>query len=136
MTAASRRRVPIPASALGAVTVGGAAGAIGRHGLATVLPDVAGGFPWTTLAVNVAGCFLLALLPALPPVRRRPLLAPLLGAGVLGGFTTLSTYAEQTRALVSAGHQTLAAAYVLGTLAGCLLAVAAGSRLTASRSNR
>lgn len=116
-------------SALGAVAIGGAAGALLRYGLGTAFPDRTGAFPWTILAVNVVGCFLLALLPGLAAVRRRPLLTPLLGPGVLGGFTTLSTYAEQTRALVAEGHDLVAGSYVVGTLAACLLAVAAGTRL-------
>ena len=48
-----------------------------------------------------------------------------LGPGLLGGFTTLSAYAEEARGLVADGRAGLAAAYVLGTLAACLLAVAA-----------
>lgn len=118
-----------------AVAVGGAVGAVLRYGLTVAFPDGSGAFPWTILAINVVGCFLLALLPGLGVVRRRPLLTPLLGPGVLGGFTTLSAYAEQSRALIAGGHDVLAAAYVVGTLAACLLAVAAGTRLVA-RSSR
>lgn len=119
---------PAPA-AVAAVALGGAAGAVLRHALTLGFPDQAGRFPWTVLAINVVGCGLLAMLPALPTVRRHPLLAPLLGTGVLGGFTTLSTYSEQARALASSGHVGLAGAYVVGTLAACLLAVLAGDRL-------
>jgi len=57
-------------------------------------------------------------------------LPPLLGTGVLGGYTTLSTYAEQTRALLASGHVATAAAYVVGTLAACLAAVALADRLS------
>ena len=64
------------------------------------------------------------LLPALAVVRRRALLALALGPGVLGGFTTLSAYAEQGRGLLADGRTALAAAYLLGTLAACLVAVA------------
>ena len=88
-------------------------------------------FPWVTLVINVLGCFALALLPALPAVRDRALLALALGPGLLGGFTTLSAYAEEGRALVADGHPGLAAAYVVGTLGACLLAVAAASALRA-----
>jgi fluoride exporter len=115
---------PLRRSAVVAVAAGGAVGAVLRHGLATLFPDPAGGFPWTIFAVNVSGCLLLALLPASALVRRRPLLPPLLGTGVLGGFTTLSTYSEQTRALAAEGHAVTAAAYAVGTLAACLVAVA------------
>lgn len=123
---------PFHAQVIGAVAVGGALGACARYGLSLAFPDPAdgAGFPWTVFVINVVGCLLLAALPAVPAVRRRVLLPPLLGTGVLGGFTTLSTYAEQTRALLAAGNAGLAAAYVLGTLAACLLAVALADRLS------
>jgi CrcB protein len=115
---------------LGLVALGGAIGALARHGLSVAFPDPTSGFPWTIFGVNVAGCFLLALLPASGFVRRHPHLPPLLGTGVLGGFTTLSTYAEQTRALVRSGHSATAALYVVGTLGACLLAVAVADRFS------
>jgi CrcB protein len=118
---------------IGVVAVGGAAGALLRAALTTLTPDTGGRFPWTVFGINVVGCLLLAALPRLTAVRRRPLLPPLLGTGVLGGFTTLSTYAEQSRALVADGHPALAAAYVQGTLAACLLAVLAVDRLVGRR---
>ena len=68
-----------------------------------LVPDGAG-FPWTTFAINVTGSLALALLPAIGRVRPRPWLAAALGPGVLGGYTTLSTYAEQGRALLADGR--------------------------------
>lgn len=115
---------PLHVSVIAVVALGGAVGACARAALALAFPDPSTGFPWTIFAVNVSGCFLLALLPTFEAVRRRPLLPPLLGTGVLGGFTTLSTYAEQSRVLVASGHVGTAAAYVLCTLAACLVAVA------------
>ena len=112
-----------------AVALGGAAGAWLRWTLGDAIAD-GGGFPWTTFAINVSGSLALALLPALAAVRRRPLLVAGLGPGLLGGFTTLSAYSEQTRALLDEGHALTAAAYVVGTLAACLAAVAAASRLS------
>ncbi len=109
---------------LAAVALGGAVGALARWSVGVAVP-AGDGLPWSTLAVNVVGCFLLALLPTLAAVRRRPLLLVGLGPGLLGGFTTLSAYAEESRALVADGHPALAVAYVLGTLGACLLAVAA-----------
>ena len=123
-------RHPLHASMLGVVALGGAVGALARYGLSVAFPDPGAGFPWTIFAVNVAGCFLLALLPAFTVVRRRPHLPPLLGTGVLGGFTTLSTYAEQSRALVESGHVVTAALYVTGTLAACLVAVLVADRFS------
>jgi CrcB protein len=118
------------------VAVGGAAGACLRYALTTGLPDPAGSFPWTVFAINVVGSLLLAALPALSVVRRRRLLVPLLGPGVLGGFTTLSAYADQSRALVASGHPATAAAYVVGTLAAALAAVAGVDRLVRRSATR
>jgi CrcB protein len=64
------------------------------------------------------------------------LLPPLLGPGLLGGFTTLSTYAEQARALAAAGRTALAGAYVLGTLAACLVAVLLADQVTSAAQRR
>ncbi|QNN54133.1 FluC/FEX family fluoride channel [Nocardioides mesophilus] len=122
-------RPPLPA-ALAVVALGGAAGACIRALLLQAWPIDASGFPWATFAINVSGSFLLALLPALPAVRRRPLLPPLLGTGVLGGYTTLSTWSEQTRGLLAAGDTAVAGAYVFGTLAAALLAVVGADRLS------
>ncbi len=105
-----------------AVAAGGAAGAVLRY-LGGELAPEGDGFPWTTFAVNVVGCALLAGLGFLPLVRRSATWAAALGPGVLGGFTTFSATSEQGRSLIAAGDTTLAASYVLGTLAACLLAV-------------
>ncbi|MGI8645390.1 MAG: fluoride efflux transporter FluC, partial [Nocardioides sp.] len=99
-------RPPLTASMLAAVAAGGAAGAVLRWGLDVAVPD-GGGFPWTTFAINLSGSFVLALLPVRVAAQRRPLLALALGPGVLGGYTTLSTYAEQARALFADGSEML-----------------------------
>ncbi|WP_051551837.1 FluC/FEX family fluoride channel [Nocardioides sp. URHA0020] len=109
---------------LAAVAVGGAVGAWARWGLTAALPAEPDGFPWTTFAINVVGSFALALLPALVVVRRQRLLAVALGPGVLGGFTTLSAYSEQTRALLDHGHASTAGLYLVATLACCVVGVA------------
>lgn len=125
----SRTSSQVTAPALLAVATGGAAGALARWGLSHAAPATAG-FPWATFWINVTGCLLLALLSGAAAVRRRPLLLVALGPGVLGGFTTLSAYAEETRVLLTTGHPALAGAYVAGTLAACLAAVAIGRRLS------
>lgn len=112
-----------------AVAVGGAAGALARWGIGEAFPAEPDAFPWATFAINVVGSFALALLPAFAVVRRRPALAVGLGPGLLGGFTTLSAYSEQARALLDAGRTGAAGAYLLGTLAACLVAVAVVARL-------
>lgn len=113
---------PLP-RLVAAVAVGGALGALARWALGSAFADGAG-FPWTTFVINVSGSLLLASLPMVAVIRRSPTLAVALGPGLLGGFTTLSASSEQTRALLDDGQQALAAAYLLGTLAAALVAVA------------
>jgi CrcB protein len=111
------------------VAVGGALGAVLRWWLGEVFPDDSG-FPWTTFAINVTGAGLLAGLPAFAAVRCRPDLAAALGPGLLGGFTTLSAYSEQTRVLLADDQVATGAGYVLGTLAACLVVVTVVGRFT------
>jgi CrcB protein len=113
------------------IAAGGALGSLARWGLSLALPHQVGGFPWATFDANVTGCLLIGLLmvvvlDVLPPHRH---LRPFLGVGVLGGFTTFSTYMLDTRALLVAGRPGLAAAYLLGSLAAGLAAVWLGVTL-------
>lgn len=116
-------RGPLTPRTLAAVAVGGALGGLLRWLLGQSAPP-GDGFPWTTFGINVSGAFLLALLPAVAAVRERPLLAVALGPGLLGGYTTLSAYAEETRGLLAAAEPALASTYLVGTLAACLAVVA------------
>jgi fluoride exporter len=127
------REHPLHPSVILVVAAGGAGGAIARHLVNGV--GAAPGFPWSTFAINVTGSLLLALLPAFAVVRRRHLLPPLLGTGLLGGFTTMSAFSEETRALVADGHTATAGAYVVATVAACLVAVALADRFS-TRSSR
>ena len=111
------------------VAVGGAVGAVLRWWLGDLAPSD-GGVPWTTLAINVTGCFALACLPAWSAVRDRPRVAAALGPGLLGGYTTMSAYAEETRTLLADDRVAGAAAYAVGTALACLLAVLFAERLT------
>jgi CrcB protein len=124
------RTHPLHVSIFAVVALGGAIGACARYGLSTAFPDTGSSFPWTTFAINVVGSFLLALLPASAAVRRHTHLPPLLGTGVLGGFTTLSTYSGQIRALLAGGHTGTALLYLVGTVAACLVAVAVADRFS------
>lgn len=111
-----------------AVAAGGAIGSAARYALALAWPTPVAGFPWATLLTNLIGCALLGALMQVIAARIAPhrLLRPFLGTGVLGGFTTFSTYAVESRSLLAAGRPGLAGAYVLGTLAGALAAVRLG----------
>jgi CrcB protein len=110
--------------------VGGAAGAVARWSLTVAFPVPAGHFPRTTFLINVVGSGLLAALPLLSGVRRRPWLVLLLGTGVLGGFTTMSAASVETFALLDRGATGTGLAYCLGTLAAALLAVVVVQRLS------
>jgi CrcB protein len=111
-----------------AVALGGVLGALARYALGLGWPTRSGAFPWTTFAVNVSGCLLVGVLLVrlLEAGSVHPLWRPFLGTGVLGGYTTFSTYAVDTRTLVAGGHAGLALAYALGTLVAALLAVQVG----------
>ena len=107
------------------VAVGAAAGAILRWGLDTAIPH--GVLPWTTLAINVSGAFALGVLPVV--VRHSHAAALALGPGLLGGFTTVSTWALEVRDLAADERVGLAGAYLGGTLAAALVAAHLGRRL-------
>lgn len=105
-----------------AVAAGGAAGAVLRWAAGEAAGDGYAAL-WTVLAINVVGSAALAALPLWSAARHHALVAAGVGPGLLGGFTTLSAASEQTRDALALGRSGLAAAYLLGTLAACLLAV-------------
>ena len=119
-------------STYAAVAAGGALGALARYGLLLAWPTRPGAFPWGTFAINVAGCFAIGVLMVVVTELRpaHPLVRPFLGTGVLGGFTTFSTYAEEIRALLRPEWMATAVLYLAGTLVAALAATVAGMRLT------
>ncbi|MFI9024646.1 fluoride efflux transporter CrcB [Streptomyces sp. NPDC053560] len=114
------------------VALGGAAGAVARYGASLLWPTPPGAFPWTTLLVNALGCaaigVLMAVLAAAPSAHR--LVRPFLGTGVLGGFTTFSTYAVDIQRLVGHGEVRTGLAYLALTLLAALAAVWAAAVAT------
>lgn len=129
---------PHPAPVIAAVAAGGAIGASARYGAGLLWPTASGAFPWTTLVVNVVGCAVIGafmvLISEVWTVHR--LMRPFFGTGVLGGFTTFSTYATDIRRLIDGGHPRIALAYLALTLVTALAAVwaaTAGTRLVATR---
>lgn len=113
---------------LAVIAAGGALGAVARYGLTVWWPTPAGGFPWAVFVINVSGSFLLgALMVVLTELRSaHPLLRPFLGVGVLGGFTTFSTYADDIRALLEPATAPVGAAYLVATLIAAVSATAVG----------
>ncbi|WP_347058619.1 fluoride efflux transporter CrcB [Blastococcus sp. HT6-30] len=114
--------------------LGGALGSLARWSLAEAVPTSPGGWPWATLLVNLTGCLLLgALLAALTASSPEPGWArPLLGVGVLGGYTTYSTFAVEVVALVEGGAPVWAAGYVLASAVGGVVAVLLGAQAVRS----
>lgn len=126
---------------LAVVALGGALGGLGRYLLAEAWPAPPGGFPTATLVTNVVGCALIGVLMVLvtDAFAPHPLLRPFLGTGVLGGFTTFSTYAVGIRGLLGDGHLLVALGYLVATPVGALLSVwlgAAGTRRLLTRRTR
>lgn len=111
---------------LAAISAGGAVGASGRYGASLLWPTPEGAFPWAVFWVNVLGCALIGVLMVFVSEGGRPappLLRPFLGVGVLGGFTTFSTYALDFSDLLEREEAGTALAYAGGTVAGAVAAV-------------
>lgn len=115
---------PLRARWLGFIFLGGTVGTALRAGLASAFPVTPGQWPWVTFSVNLGGALLLGvLLEALaatgPDAGRRRDLRLGLGTGLLGGFTTYSTFSVELVGLVQAGAVPVAAGYaVASVLAG------------------
>ncbi|MEV7095613.1 CrcB family protein [Amycolatopsis sp. NPDC051045] len=118
------------------IGAGGALGSLARYGLSVALPHARGEFAVATLLTNVLGCLLIGVLMAIltTTARPHPLLRPFLGVGILGGFTTFSTFVTDTLDAATTGRLMPSLAYVTASLVLCLTAVAAG--LTATRAVR
>ncbi|MFD6973176.1 CrcB family protein [Streptomyces sp. NPDC059979] len=119
---------------LAAVAAGGAVGASARYGIALLWPAGPGAFPWATLWINASGSVLIGVLMVLISEGGRaaphPLLRPFAGVGVLGGFTTFSTYALDVSRLLDGGAAGTALAYAGLTVVAALGAVWAGASVT------
>jgi CrcB protein len=115
-----------------AVAAGGALGALARYGLAQALPPVPGQFPLATFLTNVAGGLLIGVLVVTLTelTTAHPLVRPFLVTGILGGFTTFSTYAVDVQHLLTRHAVGLALGYLFGTLAAALLATWGGMAAT------
>jgi CrcB protein len=107
------------------VALGGALGATGRYALALHWPTPPGGFPWATFWTNVVGCAVIGVfMVVITDVwAAHRLVRPFFGTGVLGGFTTFSTYAVDIQKLVDHGRPGTGLAYLAATLLAALAAV-------------
>lgn len=117
---------------LAVIAAGGALGSLARWALAELVPARVGGFAWATFLVNVSGCLLIGVLMALVAQvwAGRPLLRPFVGVGLLGGYTTFSTYVVDFGRLVAEGAVGPALTYLAGTLVVALVTTYLGMTIT------
>ncbi len=118
------------------VAVGGALGAVSRFGVTVLATRLFGkGFPWGTLAVNVAGCFVMGVVLWFilqfekthgGDRSRLTFLQHGVAIGFLGGLTTFSTFGADTVSAFNHGRPLVACANVIANVALCLGAVWAG----------
>ena len=104
-------------------------GATARYGIDLLWPRATGGFPWAILVVNVSGCALIGvLIVVIVEIRFAHRLArPFLATGVLGGFTTFSTYAVEVQRLTAEGSLAVALVYLVLTPSAALASVWGGT---------
>jgi len=121
-----------PWAVLGVISAGGVLGACARHALALAWPHPPGGYPWATFVTNVSGCLLIGVLLVLVSEvwSAHRLLRPFLGVGVLGGYTTFSTYTVEVERMVAAGAARTALLYLGGTALAALAATYLGITIT------
>lgn len=111
------------------VGCGGFIGALLRYLCSQVLGGISTWpFPLATFVINLVGSFLIGvmsvLLPAAFPNSRLPLL--FVSTGILGGFTTFSTFSLETFGLIEESRYLMAGVYAFGSLAVCLVGVCLG----------
>lgn len=111
------------------VMIGGAIGAGARHLVGqAMLVRLGPGFPWWTLSINIAGSLLMGLLIGV--LARNSdggeTARLFVGAGILGGFTTFSSFSMEFWMLFERGQNAQAAAYVLASVIGAVVACGLG----------
>jgi CrcB protein len=115
------------------IALGGIAGTLARYLVQGVIQARTGGaaFPTGTLAINIAGSFLLGFIVrfATGSTVVSPDLRGGLTIGFCGAFTTMSTFSYETVALLQDGEYWHAGLYAGGTVLGCLAATLAGLTL-------
>ena len=110
------------------VMIGGAIGAGARHLVGqAMLARLGPGFPWWTLSINIFGSFLMGLLVgALARGDGGDTARLFFGVGILGGFTTFSSFSMEFWMLFERGQNAQAAAYVIASVIGAVVACGLG----------
>ncbi|MCB1969321.1 MAG: fluoride efflux transporter CrcB [Geminicoccaceae bacterium] len=121
--------MPLSIFTLLSVAVGGAIGAVSRYLVyVTVARTIGTGFPLATLVVNIAGSFVMGAFVELSATRLQvtPEVRSLIAVGLLGAFTTFSTFSLDVVVLYERGRHLSAAAYVLMSVVFCIAALGLG----------
>lgn len=109
------------------VGVGTPIGALARYGISLGVIALAGTtFPYATLLVNISGSFLIGLLAAWTAGTADSAWFALLGTGVLGGYTTYSTFSLENLALLEEGRVRAALLYIALSFLVCVAATGFG----------
>ena len=108
-----------------AAAAGGVVGAESRYGVGLLVPHTPRQFPWSTVVINVSGCLLIGILMVtlLELTTPHRLARSFLGVGILGGYTTYSSFSVDAQRLLLAHRPAVALAYVVVTVLGCAAAV-------------
>jgi fluoride exporter len=109
------------------VGLGGACGSMARYAIGLRVDQTA--FPWATLGINLAGAFVLGLFLTLALGQLSVAVITPISVGVLGGFTTFSTFAWEGFTHARSGRVGVAVAYISVSVVGGLLAAWAGYAL-------
>lgn len=113
-----------------AVAFGGALGAMGRFAVVQLVNRLNGShFPWGTLAANISGSFVIGIAFAFFALKHTDpsgVGRSLIVVGMLGAFTTFSSFAIESLVLIEQQHYVSATFYVLGSVLACLAAAALG----------
>lgn len=111
-----------------AVALGGAIGSLARYFVASATQQPTAQFPWGIFVVNVSGGFLMGIIVELSALKLNmpPELRAFLTVGILGGYTTFSTFSLDSVLLIQRGAYMSAASYVVGSAALSILALFAG----------
>jgi CrcB protein len=124
----------MPWRVLAVISVGGVIGALARYGLIVAYPEPDAAFVWPVFWINVTGCLLIGIVIVLATEIRsvHRLVRPFLATGVLGGFTTFSTYITGMQRELSAGAPRTALLYGAATVLCALTAAWCGIAATTS----
>ena len=111
-----------------AVGVGGGLGALARYYIAGAIQSATTVFPWGILVVNISGGLLMGLIVEASALKLNlpPDLRAFLTVGILGGYTTFSTFSLDSALLLQKGAYAQAALYVIGSVVLSILALFAG----------